>query len=873
VQLQEVDVGPYVPAGTTATNSLDVRPITGGTYNFRVRATAPGVPPSTWATYSSMGIVADPVALDAVTGLQVVGGGDTFTGSDCEIEWTGVSGARLKDYVVVVSKVDTTVLRTDPVQKNATRYTYTYTKNLQDTIGVPLRTFVFTVYARDVYDKLSAGTSLAVSNAAPSMDGLSPVLRPFVNGVITDWSTIAPTDVDLAAYDVFGSTTESDVTNMVATSRIATVGARVEQWSQDGLDEELLYYVRVLPRDGFGPGTASAVVSIYPTSMLALLANSITEGELAAELAEKINDQGGLASEMLLLENQWTVKVQDDNHIVGCGLLLYEPWDETTAYLVDDYVWHDDTSNVYKCISGHTNQEPPSATYWDLIAYGAKSEFIIRTDKFAIVNPNDDADIKVPFVIGTINGLTTIGMDGEVFIDGSVTAEKLYTGDAFIGLTIQSTGFVEGSAGWRILKTGAVEFNSGVFRGSLGADTVDANALQAGSVTAESVGANQIIAYTGIFGDKPPLGATAGSIWSDDFHLDNYAEMWEIKSGSGWAGRHNISSAQSGGYITVYGANNSTNDQTWVLGQEAIPFDPTALYRVKFRALVTVESLAASVWLYCGVAALDYAGNYIGYNGAAGEWWAAHWVAAAGGVAKDSTWHEYVGYFRGHSATGTTVQRPLASNPGMLHSSTRYFKPCLYFNAQPGGNSITYLDQVSVDIMPAEADFQWAHGTDTTYIDGGNIYTNSLSAAKITAGTITTDRLIGAAVTTSGSSYTASQKPPDFDTATVCSVTFTTIGGPVIVVGRMKVDTPDSWAICTSRLVIDGSNIISESCRLAEEWTDGGTTYPAVDGHLNVVYRHTPSAGSHTWQLTLTSSSTGDIYAKNAGLVVMELKR
>jgi hypothetical protein len=138
-----------------------------------------------------------------------------------------------------------------------------------------------------------------------------------------------------------------------------------------------------------------------------------------------------------------------------------------------------------------------------------------------------------------------------------------------------------------------------------------------------------------------------------------------------------------------------------------------------------------------------------------------------------------------------------------------------------------------------------------------------LHAAKITAGTITTDKLIGAAVTTSGSSFTASQKPPDYGTATVGSVTFTTIGGPVVVLARLKSITSETYATCTARLVIDGGVLISETQEIADDY----------DGEFMAVYRHTPAAGSHTWQLQLISTSSNDMYATNAGLVVMELKR
>jgi predicted phage tail protein len=280
VQLQEVDVGPYEAVGSTATNSLTVAPIEGGTYNFRVRATAPGIPPSVWATYSAMGIVADPDALDAVTGLQVVGGGATFTGRNCEMEWTFAYHPRLKDFVVQIAKTDDMVLRTDPVARDARRYTYDYLTNQRDTGGSPVRTFVVTVWARDVYDKLSAPASLQVSNPAPSMAGLMPTVLPMTRGISIDWRMITPADNDLEGFWLYCSTTQADVTNLAAEALIASTDAQTRQWFAMGLEPDGTYYVRVVPVDGFGAGEASATNSAEPLR--------ISSEDVLAELAGSI---------------------------------------------------------------------------------------------------------------------------------------------------------------------------------------------------------------------------------------------------------------------------------------------------------------------------------------------------------------------------------------------------------------------------------------------------------------------------------------------------------------------------------------------------------------------------------------------------------
>jgi len=49
----------------------------------------------------------------------------------------------------------------------------------------------------------------------------------------------------------------------------------------------------------------------------------------------------------------------------NCNLYKYQdltPWDSETSYAVNDLVTHENIN--YVCISAHTNQEPPNATYW-----------------------------------------------------------------------------------------------------------------------------------------------------------------------------------------------------------------------------------------------------------------------------------------------------------------------------------------------------------------------------------------------------------------------------------------------------------------------------------------------------------------------------
>ena len=128
-----------------------------------------------------------------------------------------------------------------------------------------------------------------------------------------------------------------------------------------------------------------------------------------------------------------------------------------TTYYKDDLVQYADSSGNlrrYKCIdddsgTGISGTVPTNTDYWEHIGI---------------------------LMVGNIDGVATVGIDGNLVVDGTllarhIAADQIDTShmnvlNAFIGLTIQSTSFETGVSGWQINKDGDVEFNSGTFRGA-----------------------------------------------------------------------------------------------------------------------------------------------------------------------------------------------------------------------------------------------------------------------------------------------------------------------------------------------------------------------------------------------------------------------
>ena len=153
------------------------------------------------------------------------------------------------------------------------------------------------------------------------------------------------------------------------------------------------YWVRAVSQaDVFGSfndsagtvGTTAADVDFQ----LDVLANAITSSELATSLATPIGDIPGIKTDIQDLEGQYSVKIDNNGHVAGFGLSNTT----TTA--------------------------------------GPTSAFIVRADKFAVINPASTADglgtttptaANVPFFIDS--GTTYI--KAAAIKDASITSAKI----------------------------------------------------------------------------------------------------------------------------------------------------------------------------------------------------------------------------------------------------------------------------------------------------------------------------------------------------------------------------------------------------------------------------------------------------------------
>ncbi|MEU3455575.1 tail fiber domain-containing protein [Micromonospora sp. NPDC006766] len=278
----------------------------------------------------------------------------------------------------------------------------------------------------------------------------------------------------------------------------------------------------------------------------------------------------------------------------------------------------------------------------------------------------------------------------------------------------------------------------------LAAAAITAEAIEANAVTADKIATNAVtagkIAAGAITTEKLTVGgqqALATRVYDACGDLAD----WQANQILGSLTVQPVVDSVSGG--TVIRAVGAVNG---LVRMPLIPFDPTALYRVKVRVRQTVaptgDTTASRV--YAGFAAVSADGaTYINISGAitGTDPASGHYIAAQGAtLVAGGGWQEYTGYLRGTGATGTGTPRADPNNPGVAVNGTRYLRPLLYLNF-PNGNGTAEVDLVAVDIVPA----------------------GSVAAVSIADGAITADKLSANAITgkviTGGTFYTRSSAP------------------------------------------------------------------------------------------------------------------
>lgn len=434
----QTESDPYTPWGKTGDNWFDLRPVTSGIWDFRVRSEGINTW-STWATLDNVSILADPDPLPDITGLQVKDDGTSFVGRDIDIEWDTVSGTvyRWKDYKMEVYTTGDSLLRRYYTKNES--YEYTYEMNLEDNSGTAQRSIKFKAWARDTYDKLSVNAAvLTATNPAPVMTG-SPIMVANHRGMRVDWAHMAPADRDLDYYILYFD----DVTPPASGT---TYDKNTTRAYISGLDPAKIYYARVKPYDLFGAGTQSSISSSQPLGddiidVEAELVNSITmtdsEGTTASGLAP-LYDFDTTTSGVTYTGTDWKwiqYEFGIEDYIDRIAVSSYNVMDYYFALSSDEVSWsyyNHDADNVLQTVSQTT-------------ASGTPCKHVPLTSKWTLPDQQTAKYCKMYFTVAsgtyTINELVFARMIlGEFVVAGQLDAISANLGSMTAG-TLQSTNW------------------------------------------------------------------------------------------------------------------------------------------------------------------------------------------------------------------------------------------------------------------------------------------------------------------------------------------------------------------------------------------------------------------------------------------------
>lgn len=268
------DSGNWVALPMTGSTEFAIDDPTGSIYDVRVFAVNQfGVPSAIIsATFNLVDAVSAHPARTMVQNLRLANGqGAVFTGSSVQLVWDAVplsapdsaASQAFRDqfyggFKVTVLDNRGNVRRVETVTDAA--FTYDLERNSADGLTRDLR---FAVQMFDVNGKLSAETTIAVTNDAPVLS-LRPVATPAVEGVQVEFTP--PLDLEYTGVNIYAALTGGAVV-LGTPESLAYSGRATSVLIPKIGDAE--HALRVVPTDVFGEGAPSDTLKATPLGVLA----------------------------------------------------------------------------------------------------------------------------------------------------------------------------------------------------------------------------------------------------------------------------------------------------------------------------------------------------------------------------------------------------------------------------------------------------------------------------------------------------------------------------------------------------------------------------------------------------------------------------
>jgi len=594
-------------------------------------------------------------------------------------------------------------------------------------------------------------------------------------------------------------------------------------------------------------------------------------------------------------------------------------WDSSVTYSVGDTVAVTDGESLrkYRCIAESTDDEPPNTTYWERFGILMEGEVdgtsVVGIDGNLVVDGTilarhivadaiESAHIKAGEIVVSHIGDTSAILNANQ-IWGEVANRPIVPDD---GSLVGYWPFEEGSGTETINATGDSDNNGTLYNTPTWSYGVSGGGLNFNAGNSEYVecGNDSSLSFTN-------NGTFSISVWVEP---DDITASWrrgiakrEVYNTSGWRFGFNSTgypmfwTDQSGGTLSVTSDTALTQD-AW--NHIVVTYDNQQCYIYLNGEQVgsgTGTYVAAAATLRIGDATSEY------FDGGLDEF--RMYSRALTATEVDALYRNPSGnesaYRSWESVVGTNKPEDGADvTAGLINGNAAPSGAGLYLGADYMGyfdssNWKTYIDssgnfylggasgplqwaagtstltigsgaKVGSENVTAGYVAGWAHSSDYTKIDGGDIYANTVTASAIAANTITADQIAATTITAAeiaSGTITATQlKGTDFGTLTISS-------------GKVKINTTDALEIAASgnmkvvagadiQLVGDNSNpgllnFTGSGTNIQVGLNAAGSTFslnPTTDGDCTIYFGTDSMRFSYIY---LWGETRGQIGAKN----------
>jgi hypothetical protein len=299
------------------------------------------------------------------------------------------------------------------------------------------------------------------------------------------------------------------------------------------------------------------------------------------------------------------------------------------------------------------------------------------------------------------------------------------------------------------------------------------------------------------------------------------------------------------------------------------------------------DSVDTNIRFYAGVRQYDYDKVFITNN---------YFIASNVTITSYFGWRRYTGTFT--VPTGTSYIRAMGllnyqgtADDGIL--DVGYMRISEVESGADVTSKNTAADTNLVGGVPSGTVAGWRYGS-TTYINGGNIYTNTITANQIAANSITaasgiianaaitnakiadlavdTLKLAEQAVTIPVASYTAAWASVGTAWTTVQSATIVSTGASIVVTAALVVNLKSNGldeVIHMKVRILKGDSVIWGDEVMVRSWA-----YNEVQSSVSIPLINTPGSGSTTYTLqVIYSGGVGTCSVGSRSITLLEVKK